>query len=282
MLSVGVASIDAPAWLFLVGLIIVALIALVPEVLDLIFGYRLRRADTADKGAIEGRDGQPWTKGLTRGSIALAALAIFAVSLFSLIERQCPAAPIPAPTTAGLTPTTSPSVAKIAPAATPASPSSGSAAGSCADNGQTISAMFGAIIALVAAISAFYFGARTAETTVAAIGGAAGAAAAASATPPPSPPKDRPDVELLDPLLAAGAVWFRGKVTPHGDTTYYRFEWGVTHEYGIESEVKEVPPSADALEILSGPHSLLESFHYRLVAWNDLGISATEDREWPT
>jgi hypothetical protein len=269
LLGLTAASIDSPAWLFVGGLVVVTLIALVPEVLDLTRGLR--------------------TEGLTRGSIALAAVAIFAVSLFVLIERQCPAASIPAPTMAGATPPTSQSAATITPATTPvrssnppASPSSASVASSCTDNGQTISAMLGAIIALVTAISAFYFGARTAEVKAATAGGAAGGAAAGAATPsPPTPPRDRPDVKLLDPFLATGAVWFRGKVTPQGDTTYYRFEWGATHEYGNESEVKEVPPSADALEILSGPHGLLERFHYRLVAWNDLGISATEDSAWP-
>jgi hypothetical protein len=147
-----------------------------------------------------------------------------------------------------------------------------------------------ALLGVLATIVGFYFGSRTAET-------AASAAAAEAAgdskdgppknTPPTEDPPvlstggpERPTVTLLDPEEAFGLVRLRGSVNPQGETAFYRFEFGTTIEYGGESG-GEVGPTSQSKEVSTEPFIPAEPFHYRLIAWNDSGIDATDDHGWP-
>lgn len=302
LVAVAVVAVLGFAWtdreLLLAGLVTIGLLALVPEVVDLLLGHLLRPQSGPDApgngsaptagtapatGAAKNDGGARFSPGLTRGTIALVALAIFAVALFSMLEfahSSCKASAVA---------TTSPSTAPSPSPASSAAPSASSDV--CATTNQATSTLLGALVTLVAAASAFYFGSRTAETAAAsaAAGPAAAGPAAASAssqTPPqaPSPTRDRPAVQLDDPVEDAGLLILRGKVTPQGDTTHYRFEVGPTLDYGDELPVRELAGDAGERNVYSDPivAAATSPFHYRLVAWNDLGISATGDRMWPS
>lgn len=296
LLAVAVVAVLGFAWtdrnLLLAGLVTIGLLALVPELVDLLLGHLLRPQSGPDApgngsaptagaapaaGAAKNDGGARFSPGLTRGTIALVALAIFAVALFSILEfahSSCTASAV----------ATSPSTAPSPIPASSAAPNASSDV--CATTNQATSTLLGALVTLVAAASAFYFGSRTAETAAASAAAGPAAASAISQTPPqaPSPTRDRPAVQLDDPVEDAGLLILRGKVTPQGDTTHYRFEVGPTLDYGDELPVRELAGDAGERNVYSDPivTAATSPFHYRLVAWNDLGISATGDRMWPS
>lgn len=159
--------------LFVKGVFAVVIIALVPEVIDLLlahFGSGEARATPAS--ADQPKSGKAnhddvtsrSTTGLTRGTIAVLALVIFAVALFRLLQLQCPGAPKPAPSMTVLAASPTPSetttgAPKTGPSATSSTgPSSltpsasesvapspaGTVTDLCADNAQLLSTMLGA------------------------------------------------------------------------------------------------------------------------------------------
>jgi hypothetical protein len=164
--------------------------------------------------------------------------------------------------------------------------------------GELVKQVVTGLLGVLGTVVGFYFGTRSAAEGNTAASQPPSKPSAPTPTrgqpgspPPPSsglgaeppaagPVRSAPKVSLSDPLASGELLILRGSVDPGGDTTYYRFEFGETIEYGEESP-GEVGASGGPTSVLSGLIRADARFHYRLVAWNDVGITASDDRRWP-
>jgi Fibronectin type III domain len=76
----------------------------------------------------------------------------------------------------------------------------------------------------------------------------------------------------------------RGTVNPNGSKTTYRFEFGLTPSYGVQSKPKSLAAGGTARSVsatLTGLQSG-QTYHYRLVASNSGGIGLGPDRTFTT
>ena len=86
---------------------------------------------------------------------------------------------------------------------------------------------------------------------------------------------------------AASAVVVNGRVNPYGQQTTYHFEYGTTAAYGsvVPTGDEDVAGNGQAVRLVSHEISGLQpntTYHYRLVAHNASGTSATEDATFTT
>lgn len=95
----------------------------------------------------------------------------------------------------------------------------------------------------------------------------------------------RPTVETLSPSsLGHTEATLTGAVNPNGFQTEYFFEYGPTESYGGETAAETVAadePPKDAQAALTGL-APGHAYHYRLVARNEVGITAGADRTFTT
>jgi acid phosphatase type 7 len=96
---------------------------------------------------------------------------------------------------------------------------------------------------------------------------------------------DPPAVALGSPLeAAASSVLLTGSVRAGGAETTYRFEYGPTTAYGSETTTASAGAGTDAVAVERALRGLQPSttYHYRLVATNRSGTTATRDATFST
>jgi len=126
---------------------------------------------------------------------------------------------------------------------------------------------------LVAAVSAFYFGARSVETGAAA---AQAAAALATGQTPAAVTSVVRDVQATSATLT-------GTVNPRGLTTTSHFEYGTDTSYGTPTPPQTASGTSD--QEVTAPVTELSpatTYHYRLVAENSAGRTVGADRTFTT
>ena len=99
-------------------------------------------------------------------------------------------------------------------------------------------------------------------------------------------PEWRPGVATETPQASPDDANLRGTVDPNGLATSYRFEWGATSSYGNVVPVpdKAVGSGSSPVKVVQKVSGLKASttYHYRLVATNPEGVSASPDGAFTT
>ena len=94
-----------------------------------------------------------------------------------------------------------------------------------------------------------------------------------------------PTVQTLEAQnIMAYSAMFKGSVVAHGLPTEYRFEYGTTTYYGLSTQWVEAGSSTEgvATSILANNLEPLTTYHFRMAARNDYGISYGQDRSFRT
>lgn len=75
-----------------------------------------------------------------------------------------------------------------------------------------------------------------------------------------------------------------GSVNPQGTRTTYRFEYGLTTQYGVLTKTKSAGSDAKAVPVTAGIGGLIPgtTYHYKLLATNRFGTSGGADRMFKT
>jgi hypothetical protein len=85
-----------------------------------------------------------------------------------------------------------------------------------------------------------------------------------------------------------GAVTLHGSLDPNGETTHYYFEWGPTNTYGNKTpdavgiDPGTTPGDTPVSVSLDGLVTSETTYHYRIVAYSDLGMSRGVDKTFTT
>lgn len=85
--------------------------------------------------------------------------------------------------------------------------------------------------------------------------------------------------------ISATTATLNGTVNPNGPTTTYHYEWGATTAYGNTTPDRSAGDGTDTKAPLSEPITGLTptgTYHFRIVATNELGTSFGEDRIFQT
>jgi hypothetical protein len=75
-----------------------------------------------------------------------------------------------------------------------------------------------------------------------------------------------------------------GTINPNGDTTAYRFEYGLTNAYGSSTSIKSVGTGTKTVSVARTVSGLIPgtTYHYRLDALNKNGGTLASDRKFKT
>ena len=89
-------------------------------------------------------------------------------------------------------------------------------------------------------------------------------------------------VEAATPIT--GGFKLSGTVNPNGAETHYKFEYGISTNYGASSPEGQLPTGTSAVGVSTELKSLLPNttYHFRLKAENSAGSTASEDKEFTT
>jgi len=95
-----------------------------------------------------------------------------------------------------------------------------------------------------------------------------------------------PPGAVTGPAEAVGqtTATLTGTVDPNGSPTRYRFEYGTSTNYGLQTAEASAGDGADPSEVKTPVEGLTPDtiYHYRLVATNDAGTTRGEDRTFRT
>lgn len=96
-----------------------------------------------------------------------------------------------------------------------------------------------------------------------------------------------PEVTVLDPhMYTDDSAWLAARVNPNGSATTYRFEWGATLPYKNQVPLPEATVGAggETRGVIQKIEGLLPNttYHYRIVAENSVGVSASADHTFTT
>ncbi|MEK7952881.1 cadherin-like beta sandwich domain-containing protein [Luteolibacter soli] len=88
--------------------------------------------------------------------------------------------------------------------------------------------------------------------------------------------------EALD--VTDTSALLQGTVNPQGGTTFTRFEYGLTTGYGSSTPASGIGSGTEDATVVRTASGLLpgSTYHYRVVAFNSLGITYGEDRTFAT
>lgn len=89
-------------------------------------------------------------------------------------------------------------------------------------------------------------------------------------------------VTALD--VTVNSAVLQGSANPNSGTTFARFEYGLTSEYGNSTQVRGIGSGTDAAIVVAPATGLQpgKTYHYRLVATNSLGTGRGEDLTFQT
>ncbi|MCW1922146.1 cadherin-like beta sandwich domain-containing protein [Luteolibacter arcticus] len=98
-------------------------------------------------------------------------------------------------------------------------------------------------------------------------------------------PTAAPVVTTLDALdITDSTALLLGTVNPQGGTTFVRFEYGLTSTYGSSTPARGIGSGTEGASVAREVSGLLpgQTYHYRVVAFNSVGISFGEDLTFVT
>jgi autotransporter-associated beta strand protein len=98
-------------------------------------------------------------------------------------------------------------------------------------------------------------------------------------------PVAKPDATTLDPLAVTSAsAIFQGSANPQGGTTFVRFDYGPTANYGQSTTGRGIGNGTEPITVSEPVSGLIAgiTYHYRVVATNSLGTTFGEDRTFST
>ncbi|HEY1689973.1 MAG TPA: fibronectin type III domain-containing protein [Solirubrobacteraceae bacterium] len=84
--------------------------------------------------------------------------------------------------------------------------------------------------------------------------------------------------------VSYASATLKGSLDPHGEATYYYFQYGPTVSYGGQTALAEAGAGTTAIKVSAPIEGLspLTSYHYRLVAVSAAGTTLGEDRKLMT
>ena len=98
-------------------------------------------------------------------------------------------------------------------------------------------------------------------------------------------PVAKPDASTFEPLAVTSAsAIFQGSANPQGGTTFVRFDYGPTTNYGQSTTGRGIGNGTEPITVSEPVSGLIAgiTYHYRVVATNSLGTTFGDDRTFST